>query len=347
VFQTLKIKTNHIWIGAILVIVFLGIIVYFLFFNPSPSIPTPTNNTITTSYPPVFLTVVSDFSSALLNQSLIDKNLSSLIPNLTISYIDFNSTEGQALQSNVNASFLPFYVFNSSVLNSPAFPTLLKVLTAKLNGSYLLTSFETHQGFLINNVEQPFALRLFVTSYDYHGWIAENETYKFLSNFSQPVNFSLNFIVGLNGSSFVSLNGPNELEEDARQVCLSQQNSTDLKFYLNCLNTNLLSDFNTSNLSIGGMFYRAALSSQSCAAGVGAYNASLVNSCSLTCSNNTVNATVPNCTINTSILRNEFQQNQQFNVIATPTYVFNNKYVYVGVLSSQQIQSIMCKLNAC
>ncbi len=345
-----NLKTKHIGIAALIIIIVLGVIAYFSFFNPSPSKSVQPNNTLTAPYPQVFLTVVSNFSNSYLNQSFLDKNLSTLIPNLIISYVDFNSILGQQLQSQVNASFLPFYVFNSSILNSPAFPSLLKVLAQKSNGDYLLDSFETNQGALINSQAQPLNLQLFVTSYDYHAWMAENQTYNFLGNASNSVNFSIHYIIGLNkslnSSQYFSLNGPNEMEEDARQLCIQQQNSSDFKYYLNCLNQNLLQDFNTSNLTIGAMFFRAALSSKNCIEGVGAYNETQIALCSETCFNQT-NSTPQACIINETLVQNEYLLNQQYRVIATPTFVFNNKYVHVGVLSADQIKNIFCQLNQC
>ncbi len=342
-------KPQHVAIAVVLAVIVLGVIGYFLFFNPSSgSSSGNSNSTISASYPPVFLTVVSNFSNPFLNQTLIVGNLSSLIPNLSVSYVDLSSPEGLALQNAVNASFAPFYVFNASILNSPAFPSLLKVLASKPNGDYVLNSFETNQGLLLNNETQPFSLKLFVTPYDPHAWQAENNTYSFLSNFSTPVNFSIGYIVGLNGSNYVSLNGPNELEETALQVCLNYQNSTDLKFYLGCLNNQLYQNFfNTSNVSMTGLFYRAYLSAQTCAEGVGAYNVSEAGACAVQCLNATLNSSNPVCNANTSILGSEYQVDQAYHVIATPTYVFNNQYVHVGVLSPGEVQKIMCELNNC
>lgn|GEM_PF-2689479 len=352
-------KTKHVGIAVLIIIAILGVIAYLLFFNPSNTATTPPNPTITASYPKVFITIVSNFSNSYLNQTLLDKNLYALIPNLTISYLDFNTPEGQALQNQVNASFIPFYVFNSSIINSPAFPSLLKILTPKPNGNYLLYNFETNQGALINSSEKPFSLMLFVDPYQPASWAAENQTYNFLNNFNHTVNFSINYAISLNGSEYLSANpygltngnfqaySSSDLLEITFQLCMQQQNFTDLKYYLNCLNRLLPEDFNASNVSLSGMFFRAALSSQSCVEGVGAYNITQLVSCGQTCFNQT-NTTQQICIANQTLIKQQYQLNQQYEITASPTYVFNNKYVYFGsILTPQQLQSILCQLNQC
>lgn len=189
--------------------------------------------------------------------------------------------------------------------------------------------------------------------------MVENQTYQFLNNFNHSVNFTINYAIGLNGSTYVSpnpynLNGTsfleyssNDLLESTRQVCLQQQNTTDMKYYVNCLNNLLLQDFNASNVTIGGMFFRASLSSKSCVEGVGVYNETQLALCSQTCFNQT-NSTQLACIANQTLLQNEYNSNKQYDVSANPSYVFNNKYLYFGsILTAQQIQAIFCQLNHC
>ena len=88
-----------------------------------------------------------------------------------------------------------------------------------------------------NKSDAPIA-SMFVMSFCPYGQQAENGLYPVVNLLGSKINVELHYIVSKEGTSYVSLHGDNEVNEDVRQLCIAETyNQQTLWNYINKVNT--------------------------------------------------------------------------------------------------------------
>jgi len=268
-------------------------------------------STTNTLNPPVQLYVIKSKKNKINRNKQWETQLLRRFPNLTITPLSAESSRGRKIIKQAEIQTLPAYVFDRSLQNNRtdiALGLLREKLAVKKKGYFVLNSKRGVTEYFLGRKKKRHQLDLFVMSQCPFGVRAENKVINSLENNRRlwPKNFQFNirYIVSKDsnsegedengGSSFQSLHGSAELEENIRQIVIQKYYPDKFLTYLKLRNQD----------------YRSCLW-QDAAREAGVDLEKVRN----------------HLGEGAKMLDHDFQAAQELGIRASPTYVWENQYV--------------------
>jgi hypothetical protein len=263
----------------------------------------------------VRLTVVNDEKCILCDTSGIEMSLSGIISNLTITNVSYSSSEGMALLQQYNATGVPLYVFDSSIEKDPSYSNLSAYLQ-KSGSTYALVVRPVE---FLDRTARNNSIQLFVMSMGQYGTSAEKATKEVLDAVPDLKFDGLHFVAtDFGNGTFSSPQGPKEIAEDLRQVCIMKYYPEELINYTSCIDA----DYNNS-MSIW----------QNCSK-MNGIDANKMETCS-TGSEGTM------------LLSDNIALTTSLGIYSSPTILLNNNTVVNGnyITSAELLKEVVCIYN--
>ncbi len=163
--------------------------------------------------------------------------------------------------------------------------------------------------------ETPNTLEVFVMSQCPYGVMALNSMKEVLANFKNKIDFRIHYIAsGSAADGFKSLHGPNEVDEDMRELCVEKSYAKNYQFmdYILCRNKNIR-DTGWESCATGGI---SAATIKKCVASDGK-----------------------------KLLETDSAVGNGLGIGASPTWLVNGKYKFQGV-DAETIRKNFCEHNS-
>lgn len=260
----------------------------------------------------VKLVIVNDNGCILCDPTNVVGSLEGIVSNLTVTNVSYSGVEGRAFMQEFNATWVPLYVFDSSIEQDPSFSNLSRYLR-KSGSRYMLTAQPVE---FLNRTEQNDTVELFVMSHGGYGVNAEKNMKEVLDALPGLKFVGVGFVgTDLGNGSFSSPNGPSEVDEDLRQVCVMKYYPEKIIGYTTCI----AADYNNS--------------------------ASIWQNCSST--NSIDVAKIQNCSggdEGKGLLSGNLAVSESLGIYASPTVFLNNNTIVYGsyASSAELLKEVVC-----
>lgn len=315
----------------------LGVVLTVLAFTVVGNINLTGNSTVpaTLTDAHVNLIVITDNSCTMCDDvSSIPARVEQDFFNVTVSYVDINSAQGQALKNTLGLTGVPAVYFDSNVVNAGNYTMYLSnQWLAQVGSYYKLTPVEPNKYFSRTVSTKP-TLDLFVMSHCPYGTAAETtmkNTLATISGFDFHVHFigsvytaeelnsqaianptAYGLTLKSDGKYYLSLHGSTEVDGDVAQLCAMKYHP-DSWF-------NFTLAYNAANFNI-----------TSAVATMG-YDASVMNNC-------------VNSTEGWALFANDTKVASALSIGSSPTYLFDNTLTSQSYVGTYGPAATLCNLH--
>jgi hypothetical protein len=183
---------------------------------------------------PVEYTLISSQEISHVNDILRDA-ISQLLPDAREIYLDYNSPRSHEYINNIDIPYIPYVVFDSSITASSAFFHMAKNnMVEQREGYYVIPDQQLRMGeiMLLGRTRQPDELSVFVMSLCPY----TKEVLALLINFIRrndiDIDIKLRYIVNYNETGVYSRQGPDEIDENLRQITMQNKHPEKFLDYL-------------------------------------------------------------------------------------------------------------------
>jgi len=284
-------------------------------------------------------TVLNDKRCVECNAANTISQLRGVFPGLVVKELDYSSQEGNKLYQDLNLRYLPAILFDDSVTQASGYSNVQSYLdrTGQYYSLRVGANFDPSKEICDNNKDDTgngkvdcadadcagsmecrkeikSNLQVFIMSDCPYGRKAVEALYENVNNFGDSMDYEVHYIASEAGTSFNSLHGQYEVDEDIIQLCVFENSPDEWLEYIYCRSTK----------GVKGVDWKT------CATETGV-DVDAVTACF-------------NDGTGADLLREDIKIAEGLGVSASPTWLTNNRYKFSGI-DAETIKSNICQHN--
>ncbi len=156
---------------------------------------------------------------------LLRRNIRTPFPNAEETYLEYNSPEAKRYIKELDIKFVPFVIYDDSIITTDMFPHLIRnKMIDGLKGYYIIPDEQLKRGeiMFLERKRKSDELYIFAMGFCPYSRNTEVKLINFIRQNKLDIRLNLKYLVNIDESEISSLYGPNELQEDTRQIIIQK-----------------------------------------------------------------------------------------------------------------------------
>lgn len=164
------------------------------------------------------------------------ENIRALFGEAQETYLEYNSTQAKKYIAELEIKFIPFVIYDNSIVTSDSFFNLVRQkVVDKVKGYYVISPEQLRKDevMLLGRQRQPNKLDIFAMSHCPYAKEAESTLIDFIRwNKLDDIELRLRYMVDVNEFGISSRHGPKEIKENLRQIVIQKYHPDKFLDYL-------------------------------------------------------------------------------------------------------------------